>query len=208
MTLMRRLGAIRTHVILMALCIAAYLYQQRIGADAMFKSWALYGPAVADGQWWRIITGGFVHLNALHLATNMFSLYMLGRLVEGDLDTGGRWRFAALCTISLLGGSAGVLLVTFDSPTVGISGMVFGLLAAAVAIPRRAGLSINHYKAMPWVALNLAITFVVPGLSIGGHVGGLVAGFVAAWFLVPARLIELAAPLRTPQAEQLQGREH
>jgi membrane associated rhomboid family serine protease len=131
---------------------------------------------VAGGEWWRIITGGFLHAGLIHIGMNMLVLWILGSQLEPAL---GRARFIALYVTSLIAGSLGVLLVSPTSPTVGASGAIFGLLGAAFAAQKARGVD-------PWrsgigglLILNLVITFAVPGISIGGHVGGLVGGLVA-----------------------------
>jgi membrane associated rhomboid family serine protease len=138
----------------------------------------LYG--VAFGDWWRIFTGGFLHAGLLHLGMNMLVLWLLGSQLEPAL---GRLRFLALYVTALLAGSFGVLLVSPTSPTVGASGAVFGLMGAAVAAQRASGID-------PWrsglgglVLINVMITFLVPGISIGGHLGGLVGGLVAGYLI-------------------------
>ena len=135
----------------------------------------LYGPWVAQGEWWRLVTSGFLHAGLAHLAMNMLALWILGGLLEPVL---GRVRFVGLYVASLLAGSAGALLVEPDALTVGASGAIFGLMGAAVALQRSRGID-------PWrsglgglIAVNLAFTFLVPGISVGGHVGGLVGGAV------------------------------
>ena len=86
------------------------------------------GPIGVDfGEWWRIVTGGFLHANVMHIGFNMFLLWLLGSELEPFL---GRVRFGLLYGASLLAGSFGVLLVDPTVPTVGASGAVFGLMGA------------------------------------------------------------------------------
>jgi membrane associated rhomboid family serine protease len=136
---------------------------------------------VADGEWWRIITAGFLHAGLLHLAFNMLALWNLSSLLEGTL---GRSRFLAVYAVSLITGSLGVLLLSPDALTVGASGAVFGLMGALVIAQRARGLD-------PWssgigtvIGLNLLITFTIPGISIGGHLGGLAGGLLSGWILL------------------------
>ena len=128
---------------------------------------------VAHGEWWRIVTGGFLHSGILHLGMNMLLLYLLGTQLEPVL---GRARFLALYVACLVAGSFGVLLVSPHSATVGASGAVFGLMGAAVIAQRRAGIDVWRNGIGGLVAINLLLTFAVPGISVGGHIGGLVAG--------------------------------
>jgi membrane associated rhomboid family serine protease len=140
-----------------------------------FTLFAYPGVGVAEGEWWRLVTGGFLHAGILHLGMNMWVLWMLGNMLEPVL---GRGRFAAVYVATLLAGSMGVMLVDPQSATVGASGAIFGLMGLAVTLQRSRGVD-------PWqsglgglILVNLLITFGVPSISVGGHVGGLVGGLV------------------------------
>jgi membrane associated rhomboid family serine protease len=136
---------------------------------------------VAEGQYWRLLTGGFLHdpSNILHIGFNMYILYWLGTMLEPVL---GNVRFAALYFASLLAGSFGALIAAPHSLTVGASGAVFGLMAAAVVFQRARGIDPWRSGLVPVILFNLALPFVFPGLniSIGAHVGGLIGGGIAA----------------------------
>jgi membrane associated rhomboid family serine protease len=149
---------------------------------AIHTSFGLRGFEVADGEWWRVITSSFVHFGAIHLAMNMFGLYILGRLLEPQL---GPMRFGALYGASLAGGSLGVLLVQGDALTAGASGAIYGLLAGAYIILRNRGIDPWSTGIGGWVVISLIWTFAVPGISIGGHLGGMVMGGLAGWIMVP-----------------------
>jgi membrane associated rhomboid family serine protease len=142
---------------------------------------------IADGEYWRLLTAGFLHAGLFHLATNMLSLWILGSMLEPPF---GRWRFGLIYLVSLLCGSFGALLMSPDSVTVGASGAIFGLLGAAAVLARNRGFSLMESGLGIWIGLNLLITFTVPNISVGGHVGGLVGGGLCALALVdlPERL--------------------
>jgi membrane associated rhomboid family serine protease len=137
---------------------------------------ALNAPAVASGEWWRLFTAGFVHYGLLHIGFNMFVLLQLGTLLEPAV---GRVRFAALYVTALLGGSCGALLLDPGALTAGASGAVFGLMAAAVLGLWRRGMDPLRSGLGGLLAVNLLLTFVIPGISVGGHLGGLAAGAAA-----------------------------
>jgi membrane associated rhomboid family serine protease len=139
---------------------------------------ALYGPAVEAGDWWRLVTSGFMHAGIIHILFNMYILYWLGTMLEPAL---GHVRFVALYFASLLCGSFGVLLLSPDSVTVGASGAVFGLMGAAFVLQRLRGVDPMASGIGPLILLNLAITFIIPGISIGGHLGGLIGGAATAF---------------------------
>ncbi len=141
---------------------------------SIVDKWALYGPSVAQGDWWRLITAAFLHASILHIALNMYVLWVIGGPVERYL---GRARFLALYFVSGLAGSAGALVLTPTAVTVGASGAIFGILGALLIIEwqttgRLAG------NAMTWIVINLALSFVISNISIGGHVGGLIGGIL------------------------------
>ena len=164
------------------------------GGGSVISNGALFGPAVADGEYWRLITSGFLHAGLIHILFNMYLLYILGTMLEPAI---GRARFLALYFTSLLGGSFGALLVSPDALTVGASGAVFGLMGGAVLIMRARGFDPMSSGIPALIALNLLITFVFPGVSIGGHLGGLAAGLVAAYVLVSLgdRVRSVAVPV-------------
>jgi membrane associated rhomboid family serine protease len=133
------------------------------------------GVGVAEGEWWRLVSSGFMHANLIHLGMNMLVLWILGSMLEPAI---GRPRFLALYAASLLAGSMGVMLIEPTAATVGASGAIFGLMGASVALQRARGIN-------PWqsglgglILINLLITFGVPGISVGGHLGGLIGGLI------------------------------
>ncbi len=151
------------------------------GGGSLTQALAVSQVGIARGEVWQLVTAGFVHGGMLHLAFNMFALYILGGLLEPAI---GRLRFALIYFVSLLAGSFGALLLTAPTtPTVGASGAVFGLMGAAIVIMRNRGINPMESGLGLWLGLNLAITFLIPGISIGGHIGGLVGGTLAALLL-------------------------
>ena len=134
---------------------------------------ALDGPDIAHGDWYRVVTSGFVHYGLLHILFNMLILYRFGEILEPAL---GRTRFVALYFAALVCGSFGVVLLDPTALTAGASGAVFGLVGAAAAGMRQRGINIWQSGVGGLLVVNLVLTFAVPGISIGGHLGGLVGG--------------------------------
>ncbi|MET0146925.1 MAG: rhomboid family intramembrane serine protease [Ilumatobacteraceae bacterium] len=151
-----------------------------------------------NGEWYRLVTSGFLHFGIIHLAFNMLLLYQLGQLLEPAI---GRIRFALLYFAALLGGSAGALLVQPNAVHGGASGAVFGLMGAAFVGLRHRGVNPFSTGLGTVLLLNLIITFTIPGISIGGHIGGIVGGAVAGWVVLAppykgiARWATYAAPI-------------
>ena len=130
------------------------------------------------GDWYRLVTAGFLHFGVIHLAFNMYLLYMLGQMLEPSL---GRVRFLLVYFAALLGGSAGSLLLDGGGFAGGASGAVFGLMALAFVGYYLHGANPLNTSIGTLLMLNLFITFAFPGISVGGHLGGAVAGALCAF---------------------------
>ena len=141
----------------------------------------LFAPAVADGDYYRLVTSAFMHYGIAHLLFNMYALYVIGAPLENWL---GRVRFTTLYALSALGGSVLVYLLSpLNAATAGASGAVFGLFGAYFVVSKRLNLNVGWVVGL--IALNLAFTFVIPALggqqiSWQGHVGGLITGAAVA----------------------------
>jgi membrane associated rhomboid family serine protease len=148
------------------------------GGNRLFDNFALFGPAIdQNGEYWRLITSGFLHYGLLHIAFNMYALWWLGRMLEPAL---GHVRFAALYLASLLAGSFGAILVEPHRLSIGASGAVFGLMGAAAVELRSRGINPFQTNIGMLIVLNLALSFAFSGsISVGGHIGGLVGGALA-----------------------------
>ena len=176
---------------LIAVNVLAYIWEVTSGTRfdsnySLIDHGALYGPLVLQGQWWRIVTGGFMHGGIFHIALNMFALYQLGMFVEAAL---GAPRMLAIYAISLVGGGLAVVYFSPNDVTVGASGAIFGLFGALLAIGVRLGSRGRALIAsvLPVLVLNLAFTFAVPFISKAGHLGGLACGFLAGLALFMTR---------------------
>ena len=131
---------------------------------------------VAQGEWWRLVSAAFLHYGPLHLGMNMLVLWIIGPPLE---EYFGHGRYALVYLVSGLAGSAGALLWSPNALTVGASGAIWGIMGAALVLEARK-IWVFGGQAMGLVVFNLAITFLIPGNSIGGHVGGLIGGGLAA----------------------------
>ncbi len=162
-------------------------------SSSIFQHGALFARAccingqyvgVAEGDWWRLITSMFLHAGWLHLAMNMYALYFVGTILEQII---GRWRFVLLYLASGLAGSAGALVWSPTTPTVGASGAIFGVLGALLVLERRGNISTGG-QVLGLIVLNLVITFAFSSaISVGGHVGGLIGGVLLMLLLVNLR---------------------
>jgi membrane associated rhomboid family serine protease len=166
---------------LIAVNVAIYLIGAVQGAGlnspggSFYDKTILFGPFVANGDWWRLITAAFLHANLLHIAFNMLALWWFGGPVEQYL---GRARFIGLYFVAGLAGSAGALLQAPLAPTLGASGAIFGILGAMLILEWQATGRLGG-NAMTLIVINLVISFAIPNISWGGHVGGLIGGILA-----------------------------
>ena len=161
-----------------------------LGGSSLLTEGSVSRFTVQDGEVWRVLTAGFLHAGPIHLLFNMYILYILGGMLEPAI---GRLRFGVIYFVSLLAGSFGALLLEPTAATVGASGAVFGLMGAAVVVMRNRGIDPMESGLALLIGLNLLLTFVIPDISIGGHIGGLLGGAVAA-----ALMFELPDRVRVP----------
>lgn len=141
----------------------------------IFEHFALYGPLVDNGDWWRLFTAMFLHYGPFHLGMNMLALWWFGGPLEQAL---GPFRYLALYVAAGLAGSAGALVDKPLAVTVGASGAIFGILGAAFVLERQRHLVFGG-GALTLIVINLVFTFAVPNIAIGGHLGGLIGGAAA-----------------------------
>jgi membrane associated rhomboid family serine protease len=174
---------------LIGINVAVYLAELAGGdfdspSDKIFTKGVLFGPFVAQGDWWRLMTAAFLHAGLLHLLTNMVSLYFVGSILEAVI---GRWRFILLYLACGIAGSAGALVWNPLSPTVGASGAIFGVLGALLVLERSRHIATGG-QIVALIIINLVISFSFSSfISVGGHVGGLIAGIVLMWLMLQFR---------------------
>ena len=143
-----------------------------------------YFPPLTALEPWRMLTVALVHSDRsiFHIVFNMYSLWVLGPLLESLI---GRLRFATVYVLSALGGSVAVFWLAPLSAVVGASGAIFGLLGAFFVIQRRLGG--RNVQLVVIIAINLALGFLIPGVSWQSHVGGLLVGALCAWVMLRTR---------------------
>lgn len=160
-------------VTLTLLAINAVLWVGQILPGSPLTGLLWFAPAYGISEPWRFITAGFVHspTSPLHILLNAYSIFIFGNLLEPVL---GKARFIALYLISVFGGTVAVMYLSPPlTPVVGASGAFFGLMAAYFVIQKQIG---GSAQAIGLIVMNLAFSFLIPGISWQGHVGGLLAG--------------------------------
>jgi membrane associated rhomboid family serine protease len=133
----------------------------------------MLGVAVADGEYWRLISSAFLHGGILHVALNMYALYLFGPVAERALGT---IRFIA--TYLTMAVAASVFVYWFADPqtaTVGASGAIFGLFGLVMVLMLRAGQDIRTLVML--LVIN-AVFSLLPQISWQAHLGGFLTGVV------------------------------
>lgn len=196
-----RADAPATYAII-AVCVLAFVAEIASGGSissgggTVTGNFALFGPLVADGEPYRLVTSAFLHAGILHIGFNMFALYILGTLLEPAIGTA---RFVGIYAVSILAGSFLVMVMDPNQLTVGASGGIFGLMSAAFLIARRRGLDELASQIGFFVVINLVFTFSVSSISVGAHIGGLAGGALA------ALLVNQLERSRVPNARALEA---
>ncbi|MEA3185375.1 MAG: hypothetical protein QOJ74_1852 [Ilumatobacteraceae bacterium] len=166
------------------IAINAAVYLWTMASNRHEFDLALYEPSLRAGEYYRLVSSGFLHFGLFHIGMNMLLLFQLGQLLEPAI---GRVRFGLLYFASLLGGSLGALILSPSAVTGGASGAVFGLMAAAAIGMHRRGINVFRTGIGTILVLNLVITFTLPGISVGGHLGGVVAGAICGFVILAPR---------------------
>lgn len=164
---------------------------------------------VADGEWWRIFTSAFFHLGLIHLAFNMYVLYLYGAIAEAMY---GPIEYAAIYLLCAAGGSVLTILVDPTQFAAGASGAIFGIIGLLFVVSRRHHAVLGREARMivggigSYLVFLLIFTFVVPNISWTGHLGGLVVGAILGYFLPPTGVATMGGMWRTPAGEPAQSR--
>ena len=222
----RARGAYATHTPLVtyaiiAICVALFGIDTVLSGGATLQG-GLFGGGVGPlgndnlinaefvrrGEWWRILTSAFFHLGPIHLAFNMYVLYMYGPIAERMY---GPIEYAAIYLLCAAGGSVLTILVDPIQFAAGASGAIFGLVGLLFVVSRRHHAVLGREARTMMAGIGsylvflLIFTFVVPGISWTGHLGGLIVGATLGFLLPPTGVETLSGMWRSPTGERLMG---
>jgi membrane associated rhomboid family serine protease len=156
-------------------CISIFVLSLLLGSFAL--AFGMIPAAIAQGEWWRLLTSTLLHGSILHLLFNMYALYWLGPQLERSL---GHVRFAALYILSALGGSvASYWFSDLRTVSVGASGAIFGLITATIVIGREMRTDVSQLVVL--LGLNVIIGFLQSGIDWRAHFGGAITGAAIAF---------------------------
>jgi membrane associated rhomboid family serine protease len=174
-----RLRARKTPVTSLFLVLNVLIWLGQISPlGYLFTNSMFYAPLFTPFEPWRMITAGFVHdwSSPWHILLNSYAIWIFGQQLEPLL---GKFRFFTLYMVSIFGGSVAVLwLSNPQTPVVGASGALFGLMGAFFVIIRTMGG--NTTQIFLLIAINFSMGLFVSGISWEGHLGGLVTGLAIA----------------------------
>lgn len=147
---------------------------------------ALYPPFVTEfGDYYRLITTAFLHGSILHALFNAIALFYLGGHLERLI---GSIRYVIIYLLSALGSSIAVVLLNPNSVTIGASGAIYGIIGALLLLTftRKEWFVSQAIRSIRnLMIINIAFTFLVPSISIEGHLGGLLIGFIIIQLITP-----------------------
>lgn len=185
--------------------LASTALERIIGPNLPLVWGAKHNGLIVQGQAWRMVTPVFLHLNGIHLAFNMYAIYMIGPQIERYF---GHARFLS---IYLLSGVYGVLcsFILNPNPSAGASGAIFGLVGTQAVFFYRYRHALGQRgrrlfrSTLTVIAFNLVLTFTTPNIDIWGHLGGLFAGALLGWNLTPR--YQASATAHGPSLVDLNG---
>lgn len=147
--------------------------------DNTINSFAVYGPFIFKyNEYYRLITGAFLHANFVHLILNCYSLYVIGSQIENFM---GKWKYLIIYFISAITGSMLSALLS-DGASIGASGAIFGLMGSLLYFGYHYRVYLGNVlksQIIPLILLNLLIGFITPGIDNFAHIGGLIGGALA-----------------------------
>jgi rhomboid protease GluP len=184
----------RLTYVLLGIIVLVYLYFMTLSAvqqNVFLTRYAKINDLIREGEYYRLVTSMFLHLNLMHILFNGYALYILGRDVESLFGT---LRFAVIYGLGGLSGSLASFVFT-SAPSVGASGAIFAIFGAEMVYFYQHR---NLHGAAGRQHLNQLIILMVLNLALGffstatefkidnaGHIGGLIGGVVLAWFIGP-----------------------
>lgn len=173
-------GLVLVNVIVFAVTVVQAHSLNDLRGSTLFQDWVLYPLATRNGDWWQLVTAGFLHVGPIHILMNMIALWVIGRDMERVL---GPLRFAVVYLLGVVGGNVAVYVFGNPAaPEAGASTGVFALMGGLLVLVYR--LKLNPGQVIGLIAVNLVISVVIPNISLLGHVGGLVTGAAVTFALV------------------------
>ncbi len=166
---------------LIAVNIIFYVVPMLLGSDVyqyIIDAYCIHGPSIRAGQYYRLLTGIFLHGNIVHLLFNCYALYVLGGQIESFF---GKFKYIIIYLFSGLTGSLLSITLSGNVGSIGASGAIFGLMGSLLYFGYHYRVYLGNViksQIVPLILLNLAIGFISSGIDNWGHIGGLIGGIV------------------------------
>lgn len=165
--------------ILIAMNVIIYLFSILFGSyDQVLDQFCIFAPLIRSGQYYRLLTGVFLHANILHLGFNCYALYVIGTQLESYL---GRVKYIIIYLFSALTGALFSMLFSGNSASIGASGAIFGLMGSIVYFGYHYRVFLGNVvksQIIPLILVNLLIGFMSSGIDNAAHIGGLIGGML------------------------------
>lgn len=142
----------------------------------LINNYSVWGPAIREGQIYRLFTGMFLHGGLVHLLFNCYALYVIGSQVESFL---GKFKFLVIYLVAGISGALFSMIFGGNYASIGASGAIFGLMGALVYFGYHYRVYLGNVvksQIIPLIVLNLALGFFVTGIDNFAHIGGLIGG--------------------------------
>lgn len=142
----------------------------------LINNYSVWGPAIRDGQVYRLFTGIFLHGGIFHLLFNCYALYVIGAQVENFF---GKFKFAIIYLVAGISGALFSVMFGGNSASIGASGAIFGLMGALVYFGYHYRVYLGNVvksQIIPLIVLNLILGFSMSGIDNFAHIGGLIGG--------------------------------
>ena len=163
--------------LIIAICIICYIVPILMGIyDKVIATYSVYGPDIRKGEYFRLLTGGFLHGGILHLFFNCYTLYIIGSQVESYL---GKTKYSMIYFMSLLIASLTSMTFGGETMSIGASGAIFGIMGALIYFGYHYRVFLGNIvktQIIPLVLLNLSLGFILTGVDNFAHIGGLIGG--------------------------------
>ncbi len=187
--------------VLILLNIILFVLETRSGRSTDLNTLDQLGPVIpakiVAGEWWRLLNANFLHYGIIHLATNMFALFFLGKLVELRLGVGrylivyllsGMGSMLSVTLLSIKTGNTNLVLVGASAAIMGLIGTLLAL-ALQVWLQKRNTLNANRLRTIVFVILlQFILDNLIPQVSFESHLFGLIIGFIVSSFLLLFKL--------------------
>jgi len=165
--------------LIIAMCLIFYFVPLIFGEYAnVIDAFCVHGPSIKAGQYYRLLTGMFLHGNIFHLAFNCYALYVIGKQLESFL---GKIKYTIIYLFSGIIGSFFTCIFTGDAASIGASGAIFGLMGSLVYFGYHYRVYLGNViksQILPLIGINLIIGFTIPGIDNAAHIGGLLGGLL------------------------------